>query len=546
MRHHFDSAHLILLIPVAALLLLLQGCETFLSENPTGNMTTENIVIQNPSDVQAVVIGPYRSLPNWTSSATDWGNYLPATLEYPTGKATSEAVHPQLWRYQQNQVTGDLLNNFNNQWEYWYRGVRDANFAIQTLRNAENVAPDIINEGLGEVRTLRAWYYFNLVRYFGDVVMDTTGIGNLSEAQKPRTSIKTIYDEVILPDLEFAVHESGLPDGQSSEGRVTRDVARVILADVYLTVAGYPYQEIATDPEAEWSTSGLWSAQEYPVNSASALEFLRGAREQLDALYGTYELGTYGDLRNPAMNNQGEAIFQAQYQSGVTNNSVVPTTLPYNSQISMYGSEYGSFLPTVAYINSYSPDDRRLEDRQFFFYSDNLSQQYDTNEGPAAPFSRPYLFKYYDEEAIKGTSQSGLNWTFYRYADVLLMLSEVNWTLSALGESIPDEEITKGINEVRARAELAPYDVSEVNLHTIISERAYELIFENKMLWDQRRTRRALVDGNGSFARLEPLMGHQPTGFSFSFGAKNLLSPIPGREITTNGEMVQNYDYLPR
>jgi starch-binding outer membrane protein, SusD/RagB family len=327
------------------------------------------------------------------------------------------------------------------------------------------------------------------------------------------------------------------------------DVARAILADVYLTVAGYPYQEVATNPDADWASDGLWSMDEYPVNSQGAIDFLQKAQQQLNALYdgGRYQLGTYEDLRNPGMSNQGEFIFQAQFEMGVTNNNLlVEAALPYISRISNLGSERGSFLPTVEYINSYDPDDLRVQNRQMFFYDDTIGSRWDSSEPAAPPFSRPYLFKFYDEIAIKDTGQSGLNWTFYRYADILLMLTEVNWTLNELGVSVSDNDIVKGINEVRDRAQLAGYDASELDLHAIMSERAYELILENKMLWDQRRTRHVLVDGNGEFTRLESFFGHQPTNFNYSFGRKHLLSPISGREISTNSQIRQNFDYLPR
>ena len=214
--------------------------------------------------------------------------------------------------------------------------------------------------------------------------------------------------------------------------------------------------------------------------------------------------------------------------------------------MSRFGDEYGTFIPSVSYINSYNPADLRIKDRQMFYYSDNLSTKYDPNQGPADRFSQPYLYKYYDSIAIKVTGQANLNWTFYRYADILLMLTEVNWTLRQLGVSVSDNDITKGINEVRRRAQLPEYRASDVNLFSIMSERAYELIFENKMLWDQRRTRMCLIDGSGSFAGIESLFGHQPTGFSFAFSAMNLLCPISQREIATNSKCLQNYNFLPK
>lgn len=531
-------------VMLAFIVILAGSCKKFLEEVPTGNMTDQTD-FTSAQEGAALIIGPYRSLPLWTGGADDWGNYLPATLEYPTGKAYTSDTHVQFWKFQTNQISGDMLGDFNNQWNNWYQGVRDCNFSIAKLPGITEMSDQEIQKGLAEVKTLRAWYYYCLVRYFGDVPLTTTIVNTLDSVQLPRTSLKQIYDEVIIPDLEFAVN-SPLPDSRSANGRVTKHVSRAILADVYLTCAGYPYQEIATSPDKKWCEEGAWSASAYPVNSASAKDFLKKAQQNLNVLYGAYTLGTYDDLHNPAKNNSGEAVFQAQYQSGVTNNSIVPAALPGLSHVSMFGDEYGTFIPSINYFNSYDPADKRIRDRQMFYFSDTRSTKYDPTQGPAEKFNMPYLYKFYDTDAIKKTGQSGLNWTFYRYADILLMLTEVNWTLRQLGEGVADNDIIKGINEVRARAELPAYRAVDVNLLTIMSERAYELVFENKMLWDQRRTRMCLVDGEGQFAGIESFFGHRPVDFSFEFGPMNLLAPVSGTEIINNAQCMQNFGYLPK
>jgi starch-binding outer membrane protein, SusD/RagB family len=533
----------LLLIP--AFMLIISSCADFLDEVPTGSLT-DLATYNTPDDVVTLSNGPYRRLANWVSGADDWGNNLPGTMEYQTGKATAETPHVQLWRYQTNAINGNLLGNFNNQWGYWFSGVQDANFTIQMLNRVDGVSQAVVSAALGEAHTLRAFYYFCLVRYWGDVPMITEPLANVSEAEQARVSLKTIYDEVIVPDLLFAINESTLPSGRSS-GRVTKDVARALLADVYITMAGYPYQEVATNPTKMWSQEGGWSMSQYPVNNASAIEFLQGAKTQLDALYnsGTYSLGTYDDLRNPARNNQGEAIFQVQYMAGVSHNNVVNFALPLMSHIRIGGDENGTFVPALSYINSYNPNDKRRQERQMFFTTDTYARDFDPNESPVT-FSRPYLFKYYDQAAIKQTAQPSLNWTHYRYADILLLLTEVNWALRQLGVAVSDTDITKGINAVRARAELPLYSAAEVGLFEIMAERAYELIFENKMMWDQRRTRHCLVDGEGQFTRIESFFGHQPVDFSFQFSEMNLLSPIGGNEMRANGNMQQNFGHLPQ
>lgn len=522
------------------------GCTGFLAEKPSGSLT-DQVEFSGGESLDALKRGPYRSLPKWVGGAGDWGNYLPATIEYLTGKSYTEDAHVQLWRYQTDQVTGDLLDNFNNIWNNWFDGVRDCNMSIEKVATLEGVSTADKARALGEIRTLRAWYYFNLVRYFGDVPLISIGLPTLEDDIYPeRHSLKSIYDNVIIPDLVYAVDTAGLTEARSADGHITRDISRVILADVYLTCAGYPYQEVSNDPGQAWCVDGLWKATQYPVATASATDFLQKAKTQLDALYGKYALGTYRDLNNPSSNNSGENIFQAQFMSGVLNNSIIPAALPFLSQISMFGDDYGTFVPSPAYVASYNQADKRIQDRQMFFYRDIKSKKYDPTESVEVVFSTPHLYKFYDESAVKGTGTSGLNWTFYRYADVLLMLTEVNWTLRASGVAVSDHDIEKGINEVRSRAELPPLSAGDMSLFNILSERAYELVFENKMLWDMRRTRKALVDGEGSFTRLENLVGHRPEGYSYSFSAKHLLSPISAREIQNNDNVKQNFGHLPQ
>jgi len=126
------------------------------------------------------------------------------------------------------------------------------------------------------------------------------------------------------------------------------------------------------------------------------------------------------------------------------------------------------------------------------------------------------------------------------------MQTEVNWSLSKLGVAIPDADIVKGINEVKARAGLPTLLASELDLSIIMSERAYELIFENKMLFDMRRTRKALVDGSGKFNAIENFVGHQPTSFNYKFSAKHLLAPISATEIDNNRKCQQNFGWSPQ
>jgi len=531
MKYKIDIKLIRYTIFLVVFLLSLSGCEKFLEEVPTEDLTTAADLTEKEFGL-AFTMGAYYQLREWCGGADDWGNQLPNTLEHPTGGSFTTEPHTRWDKYQTNQVTGDLLGNFDNQYRNWFRGVQYCNTALENLPEV-NLSDAEYKQFDAEVRVLRAFYYFCIVRYWGDAILLTESISDVLEAELPRNSLKEIYDDLIIPELETSINN--LPAGRSTDGRVTQHVARAILADVYMTVAGYPYQEVATSPEKDWCGTGAWAMQTYPV--ASGRPFLEKAKVQLDALYGQYTLGTYDDLHDPAMNNQGEAIFQVQYSSeaGFTN-AIVQCALPLLSAISK-SSEYGSFTPWVGYYNSYTAGDKRTEERQMFFTSDT----HINDESLIVNFEVPHLFKYYDPAAVKTVNGSGLNWTHYRYADILLMLTEVNW---ALGGSATD--IAKGINEVRARAMLDPLDGANITLKDILSERAWELIFENKMLWDQRRTRKCVVYGDGEISAIENFIGHKPQLFNFAFTPQHLLSPIAGEEMINNGAMTQNFGYLPQ
>lgn len=532
---------------VVLLALTISSCTKFLEEVPSGSMTTA-AKLQSAESGDALVIGPYRSLNLWLGGADDWGHYLIGPIEYQTGLAYTPDSHVQFWKYQGDQVAGDLLGAFTNFWNNQYQGVRDCNLSISLIPGITGYTDAQKAAALGEVRALRAWYFYTLVRYFGDVPMTTSVITDITKFEAPRVSLKTIYDEVIIPDLEYAVStESGLTDTRST-GRVTKHVARAILADVYLTCAGYPYQEVETNPTANWCADGLWSAQTYPVNSVSAKDFLAKAKVQLDVLVnsGTYTLGTYADLRTPAKNNTGEAIFQAQFLTGVVGSGQIGViSAPLGSQV-VSGDGNGTWVPSMEYYNSYDPADLRKQEKQFFYTWEYKHSGFDPNMGPSATFVQPHLYKWYDWTAMHGNGSSSLNWPFYRYADILLMQTEVNWTLNQLGTAVAAADIVSGINKVRARALLPALTGATCDLKAIMSERAYELIFESKMLWDQRRTRRSLREGSGRFTSLDNFIGFNPTIFSFAFTAKHLLSPIGMTEIQYNSKCLQNFGYLPK
>ena len=133
-------------------------------------------------------------------------------------------------------------------WRDFYRGINQANAVINRAENIEGLDEQLKNERFAEVRFLRALYYFNLVRTFGDVHLsleETEGV----QTEANRTSISEVYAQAIIPDLENAV--ATLPSEQGDEGRVTKPAAEYLLGQALLTRSYQPYAESDDASRAE-------------------------------------------------------------------------------------------------------------------------------------------------------------------------------------------------------------------------------------------------------------------------------------------------------
>ena len=143
-----------------------------------------------------------------------------------------------------NSGAGILLE----QWTFLYQGINQANSVLNRSQAVADMAAEtkVIREA--EVRFLRAFYYFYLVRTWGDVhfsLEETIG----AQVTANKTDQSVIYAEGIIPDLEFAI--ANLPDAQSNYGRATKPAAQFLLGQVYLTRGYQPFGEGSDYANAE-------------------------------------------------------------------------------------------------------------------------------------------------------------------------------------------------------------------------------------------------------------------------------------------------------
>ncbi len=121
---------------------------------------------------------------------------------------------------------------FRDSWARFYEAVNQCNAVIGRSAQISDLDPATRDLRVAEVRFLRALFYFQLVKMYGDVHLsleETIGV----ETEANRTPREQIYAEAIIPDLEFAI--ATLPATQSNYGRATKPAAEFLLAKVLVT-----------------------------------------------------------------------------------------------------------------------------------------------------------------------------------------------------------------------------------------------------------------------------------------------------------------------
>lgn len=486
-------------------LLLMGSCKKFLEEKPT-NFLTPGSDLSSSKVARAFANACYVNLQGLLAGQpSSYGGNTWNLLEFMTGKANSDLGQTGFVNFQ-NLIYNNTSFYVDTWWQQMYLGVGATNLAIQSIPNinAADLSEEAKTNMLAEAHTLRALYYFYLVRLYGAVPKVTQVPANL-DLKIPRTPAKDIYDSIILPDLLLA-EKSTLP-WQDNTGKVSMGAVESILADVYLTYAGA-------------AVNG--GNQAYAESAKRSLNVIQN---------GGYSLfPQYRDMIQPANKNKGEFIFQVQYAASVpSTNPLTPLTIPNYSGISKYSDEYGSVYPTQQFINSYPAGDKRVQERQFFY-----TQYPSIKTGEIVHFKNTYIYKWFDSVAVTNTAKSDLNYTLYRLADVYLMYAEA----SNRAEGGPNGNAYTYVNAIRQRANLAPVSgLSQTAFeHEVWLQRYYELCFENKMWFDMIRTRKVHNDVTGNW---DDFVGHT-TVYNATFKEAQLLFPVPKQETDVNPNLLPN------
>ncbi|GAB3988521.1 RagB/SusD family nutrient uptake outer membrane protein [Spirosoma daeguense] len=485
--------------------LLLSGasCSNFLEEGDPSNFTVENYFTK-PEHATSAVNSIYDNLKTTTGGGFNGAPWM--MLEFATGLANTE-----LGQAVNSIFVRNLTNNSDNTYgrTYWvscYKGIGNANLAIAKIPGITMDAT-AKNKSLGEARFLRAWYYYNLVRIFGKVPLVTEPVGLTSENLYAEQATEEAVYNLIVADL-LEAEKSGLPYLDKT-GRVSLGAIKSLLADVYMTMAGYPLQK-----GAEYFKKAAEKANEVITSNQYSL------------------FTTYDDLHDPSKKNTGENIFMVQFLANIQPSGWQTSIIPYNQGISAYSDQTGAIFANKEFVESYEKGDKRAEEKQFYYRTYTLKD----NRSRTIDLGGYYIYKHFDIAAQLTTTSSDLNWPLLRYADVLLIYAEAANEVSG-----PSADAYEAVNKIRRRANLPNLTglTKDQLREAVWKERWYELSFENITWFDMVRLRKAF---NVTTKAFDNYVGHK-----FSYGPilkeRELLFPIPTSEIRNNNKLKQNPGY---
>ena len=477
------------------------SCKNYLEEDTTGLLYGPN-VLSTQDGLESALTGAYRGLGNqWT-----YGFLHPSANAATIGSddvTTHPASNKADWReFDQfnvsttNQRSGAVYNGC-------YKAIQGANNVINNYEKTVGTKAtiDII---AGEAFFIRAFSYYWLTRFYGSIPLVTVGEYSSDLLTIKKSTPAQVY-ELIVSDLKKA--ETMLPTTRRDPGRPNAGSAKAYLADVYLTMAGWPLKQ--TD--------------KYDLAAAKAKEVIDNS-----AKYGFSLMPTFAAVfeNDPSVAIIPESVFQINGftgGSGTANATYGNTTMP---------GEEGGWDDMFAELNFFRdfPEGPRKDATfrtEFGLGAAKIPWQQSLTK-------HPYYKKWY----IKGnivTSSISLPSVMMRYAHVLTIYAEAK----ARGTGGPDQAAYDALNQIRLRGRaagtkpLSPADglTATQFADEVVQERAWEFACERTRWFDLIRLEKVEeANAKKSPEDLQPIKPITKTNYWF---------PLPYSDTSINPNLNQ-------
>ena len=548
---------------LTAMALALASCNDDFFETSSKTTLNGETAYSNAETAEMALIGCYDG---WKRTLGDEGVGMYLTSEiasdecFAGGGIGDARNYSIIDRFDMSAAAG-YYNIWQTDWKNYYAAIFRCN---ELLVNEEQINwnGDETTRGriLGEARGLRGLLYFDLTRLFGDVPLITVP----TDENLPRTDAKEVFTQ-IFEDLKFAaanIPGSAYNGGNldATDGRMSKYAAEALLARAYLFYTGYygEENEACTKQEAIDAIDDVVANGGYELETNFADLWMPACttyKDETSYEWVTTYAGKYynADGWHAGQNGLSKEFVlnlkcnTTQDYNGRSGGNVVQVFLgTRNSACPPFATGWGICIPNPRFVEQYS--NPRMTHSVVNYKTNGFEAQSnfsncvnDTYEytGYGIKKYAPLCFADGTREAAAFVlGEKHMNITYYidmtiiRYADVLLMQSEL-------------KEEASGLNKVQLRAGKTATAYSEDALRT---ERAQELAFEGIRYWDLLR-----YGKGGSYAAEQ--ISKMQNGIAVkngnveattSFDASNMtakkgLFQIPSSEITLSGNaLTQN------
>jgi hypothetical protein len=496
------------LLFLTALIILVACKKSFLEVSPSGSTVLESGYYKTAAQVFNGLVSVYDPLGSETGSTYSNKLGLLNAASDDCGAGGGSAT---------DQVTWVVLDNFTinagqgPQGDLWgrnYTGIYRANLLLSKMDNVPDLGASTKARYAAEVKFLRAYYYFDLVRLFKNVPLITGPIPTADLYRIPQATPAAVYAQ-IEKDLTDAIAEPNLPATvpvSTEGGRVTKGAAKALLGKVYLY-------------EQKWA------------EAATQLADINGTPGGTST-YGYHLLPNFADIFKPTNKFNTESIFEIVHTSqarqdwgawgAFEGNVMVQMVGPRNYNGPIYVTGWGFCPLTTSLVTALTNDPR------YPYTAANIDsivhaaagRSYEIGYQNTGWFVEKYAPKQQYRSTLGGVADLNYPYDYIeiRLADTYLMEAEA---LVHTGSNTARAQAL--LDAVRARVGLPSVPVTLAGLY---NERRLELATEGHRFFDLVRTGQA---------------GTVLAPYGFTAG-KNEVLPIPLGELN-NTVLVQNPGY---